>query len=113
VNDSASLAAAFPRLKSLTVDLAYFEADQLTKDGELRYKVNVQHAKSLFSFACPSGECIGGDFDLSMFVAEAVAARREIVEGQIQCQGTCTKPKQPGAVPCHKLLRYKLSLGYV
>ena len=113
VNDSASLAATFPRLKSLTVDLAYFEAGRLTKNGELRDKVNVQHAKSLFSFVCPKGECIGGGFDLSASVADAVETRRRIVEGQIECQGSCTKPKQLGTVPCHNLLRYKLSLGYV
>ena len=113
VNDSPSLAATFPRLKSLTVDLAYFEGDRLMKSGDLRYKVNVQHAKSLFSFVCPSGECIGGGFDLSMSVADAVAGRRKNVEGQIQCPGTRTKPKQQGTVPCQNLLHYKLSLGYV
>jgi hypothetical protein len=113
VNDSASMAATFPRLKSLTVDLAYFEANRLTKNGELKYKVSVQHAKSLFSFVCPSGECIGGGFDLSTSLAQAVETRRKIVEGQIQCQGSRTKPKQQGTVPCHNLLRYKLSLGYV
>src|ERR1041385_4813405 len=111
-NDSASLAEKFPKLKSLTVDLAYFEPDGLTRNGGLRYKVNVRHAKSLFSFVCPSGECIGGDFDLSPAVAEAGATRGKIAEGEIQCQGSRPKPKQT-SVPCHNLLRYKLSLAYV
>lgn len=60
VNNSVSLVKKFPKLKSLTVDLAYFDTDGLTKSGEVKYKVNVHHAKSVFSFVCPSGECVGG-----------------------------------------------------
>lgn len=112
-NESASLAEKFPKLKSLTVNLVYFEADGLTRSGALRYKVNVEHARSLFSFVCPNRECVGGDFDLSAAVAEAVAERRKTVEGQIQCQGSHRSPMEQGRRPCHKLLRYKLNLGYV
>jgi hypothetical protein len=111
VNSSVSLGEKFPKLKSLTVDLAYFDTDGLTKSGELRYKVNVNHAKSIFSFVCPNGECIEGDFDLSGAVAKAVTGRRKTAEGEIQCQGWRLKPKEE-KVPCHHLLRYKLSLGY-
>src|ERR1700744_1946166 len=63
-NESVSMAEKFPKLKSLKVDLSYFEPDGLTRTGELRYKVNVEHAKSVFSFVCQSGECLAGDFDL-------------------------------------------------
>jgi len=111
-NDSASLAEKFPKLKSLTVDLSYFEADGITRNGALKYKVNIQHARSVFSIACSSGECVGGDFDLSGAVADAVARRRKIVEGEVQCHGSRNKPKQQ-AIPCHNILRYKLSLAYV
>ncbi|HXT10122.1 MAG TPA: hypothetical protein VN873_01060 [Candidatus Angelobacter sp.] len=112
INESASLAEKFPKLKSLKVDLSYFEPDGLTRTGELRYKVNVGHAKSVFSFVCQSGECLAGDFDLSSAIAEAVAKRRKIFEGEIRCQGTRVRPKEERR-PCHNLLRYKLTLGYV
>jgi len=112
VNDSVSLAEKFPKLKALTVNLAYFDKDGLTKSGQVRYKVNVRHAKSVFSFLCPSAECLGGDFDLSGAVAQAVTGKRKIVEGEIRCQGWRTRAKE-GKVPCHNLLRYKLTLGYV
>jgi hypothetical protein len=112
VNSSVSLAEKFPKLKTLTVDLAYFDTDGLTKSGEVRYKVNVLHAKSIFSFVCPSGECMGGDFDLSGAVAQAVTGRRKMAEGEIRCQGSRSKPKED-KVPCRNLLRYKLTLGYV
>ncbi|HZL42912.1 MAG TPA: hypothetical protein VFD66_06495 [Verrucomicrobiae bacterium] len=110
-NDSVSLGAKFPKLKTLTVDLAYFDPDGQTRTGEMRYKVNVQHAKSVFSFVCPSSECVGGDFDLSAPVALAVSAKRKIAEGEIQCQGWRARAKEE-KVPCHNLLRYKLTLAY-
>jgi len=112
VNRSVSLAEKFPKLKALTVDLAYFDIDGHTKTGELRYKVNVHHAKSVFSFVCPSAECMGGDFDLSGAVAHAVAGRRKMAEGEIRCQGIRIRSREDKA-PCQNLLRYKLTLGYV
>ena len=110
-NSSVSLAEKFPDLKSLAVDLAYFNTDGLSKTGELRYTASVQHARSVFSFVCPSGECMGGDFDLSGAVAQAVIARRKKAEGEIRCGGWSAKAKEP-KVPCQYLVRYKLSLGY-
>jgi hypothetical protein len=112
VHNSASLAEKFPKLKSLRVDLAYFDPDGLTRTGELRYKVNVKHAKSVFSFVCQSSECLAGDFDLSQAVTQAVTQGRKSAEGEIRCQGTRERPKE-GKRPCHNLLRYKLTLGYV
>lgn len=112
VNSSASLAEKFPKLKSLKVDLTYFDPDGLNKTGELRYKVNVEHAKSVFSFVCQSAECLAGDFDLSEVVTQAVAKRRKAVEGEIRCPGTRIKSKEDKR-PCHNLLRFKLTLGYV
>ena len=112
VNESASLAVKFPKLKSLKVDLSYFEPDGLTKTGELRYKVNVEHAKSVFSFVCQSGECLAGDFDISDAITAAVAKRRKTVEGEVRCQGSRVRPKEEKR-PCRNLLRFKLTLGYV
>jgi hypothetical protein len=112
INRSASLAETYPKLKSLTVDLAYFDADSLAKCGGLRYRVNVQHARSIFSIVCPDGECAGGDFDLSGAVTQAVNGRRKIAEGEIRCQGFRTRAKED-KTPCHNLLRYTMTLGYV
>jgi hypothetical protein len=112
VNNSVSLAERFPKLKSLTVNLVYFDTDGLKKTGEVRYKVNVQHAKSVFSFVCPNAECVGGDFDLSEAVTHAVKGRRKVEEGEIRCQGIRIKAKRDNT-PCQNLLRYKFTLGYV
>lgn len=112
INSSISLAEKFPTLASLTVHLAYFDPDGFAQTGEVRYKVNVQHARSVFSIACPRVECAGGDFDLSEAVAQAVAARRKTAEGELRCAGHRITAKD-GREPCRKLLRYKLILRYV
>jgi len=111
VKDSISLGEQFPKLKALTVELAYFDSEGLTKSSEMKYKVNVQHAKSMFCFVCQSGECIGGDFDLSDALAKAVTGRRKLATGEMRCQGSRKKANHD-IVPCQTLLRYKLSLGY-
>ena len=110
-NNSASLEAKFPQLKSLMFDLAYFDMDGVSKNGELRYRVNVQNAKSVFLFACRCAECVGGDFDLSGAVADAVESLQKVAEGELQCKGWRTRADQE-KVPCHNLLRYKVSLSY-
>jgi hypothetical protein len=108
---SVSLAEKFPRLSSLKVNLAYFDAEALTKNGEMKYSVNVQHAKSVFCFMCPSGECVGGDFDLSTELEKAVAKRQKMVTGEMRCQGWQKKAKIDKS-PCRILLRYTLKLFY-
>ena len=110
VNDSVSLAQKFPDLKSLKVDLAYFNPDGITKTGGLKYSVNVVHAKSVFSFACRNGDCLAGSYDLSDALTEAVTHLRKSFEGEIRCSGTRERRNETG--PCHNLLRFKLTIGY-
>ncbi len=109
--NSVSLAEKFPKLKSLTVNLEHVDAETLARNSELKYTVNVQHAKSVLWFVCPSGECVGGDFDLSDEVAKAVAGRRKLATGELRCQGWHRKAKVERA-RCPILLRYKLILVY-
>ena len=53
VNDSTAIAERFPNLKSLIVDLAFFDPEGRRKAGSLRYTVNLANAKSVFRFDCP------------------------------------------------------------
>ena len=111
IKDSISLAQKFPKLKSLTVDLKYFNCEGESRNGDLKYKANLEHAKALFCFGCPDHECVAGDFDLSKELARAVTARRKIATGEMRCLGwhhNAIKEK----VPCENVLRYKLSLAY-
>ncbi|HTS16874.1 MAG TPA: hypothetical protein VMP11_04820 [Verrucomicrobiae bacterium] len=111
VKASPSLAAKFQKLKSLKVTLGYCNPKGESQNGELKYVVNLEHAKSVFRFRCPNDECIRGDFDLTRELASAVAEKRTDVTGELSCQGWQSKATVD-TVHCHNILRYKLKLGY-
>ena len=111
IKDSASLAAKFRQLKSLTVDLAYYNTEGLTKSSEIKYKVNLDNAKSVFRFDCLNKECVGGGFDLSELLAGAVAERRKALNGEMHCLGWRDKDSVK-TLHCHNILRYKLNLAH-
>ena len=101
----------FPRLKALKVTLEFFDSAGNTKQGEMKCKLNVEHAKSALWFGCPGVECLGGDFDLTGALAKAVAERRKVASGELRCQGT-RKRGDREQVACGTLLRYKFNLNY-
>jgi hypothetical protein len=111
IHDAATLAAKFPRLKSLTVDIEYYAPDNATRIGHIKYVLNVEHAKSLFCFECPKRECVRGDFDLSEVLAAAVAARRKSVAGEMRCRGWRNQGAIRKACCRTVLLRYRLWLN--
>jgi hypothetical protein len=111
VKESPTLAAAFSKLKSLSVDLSYFDTDGATRTNHIKYDVNLANAKSVFRFNCVNGECVRGDFDLSADLAKAIAAKRKTVNGELICQGWRSKATI-GRIRCHQILRYTLRLGY-
>jgi hypothetical protein len=72
---------------------------------------NAHHARSKLWFACPGVECLGGDFDLTEALATGVVERRNVVTGELRCQGTRSRGDRE-QVACQTLLRYKLNLTY-
>lgn len=111
IESSPFLAEKFPRLKALKVTLEFFDATGTTKQRDLKYKLNVEHARSALWFACPGSECIYGDFDLSEALAKAVAERRKVATGELRCGGT-RKHGDREPVACGSVLRFKLHLNY-
>jgi hypothetical protein len=106
-----SLAETFPDLKSLSALLSYFAPFGRTPLSQVKYTFNLAHAKALFHFACSSNECVGGNFDLSTALAQAVAGRRGTVTGELRCQGWQSK-STIDQVCCDHVLRYKLTLRF-
>ena len=111
MNESVTLSEKFRELKSLTVEFAYFSPEGVARNRQIKYTVNPEHAKSVFLLDCVNQECVGGDFDLSAVLAEAVAARQATATGEMCCQGWLSKTTIDN-VRCHNILRYKLSLAY-
>src|SRR5437870_2981850 len=111
VNESPTLAARYPELKSLTAELAYCDHEETHRGTSMKYKFNLEAAKSVFRFECSNCACVGGDFDLSQELAKAVAARRALVLGEVFCQGW-RDDSSIATQRCLNILRYKLNLGF-
>ena len=111
MKDSVTLADKFKKLKSLTVELAYFNPEGVTKNSEIKYTVNLANAKSVFRFDCMNNECVGGDFDLSEVLAKTIATRQATASGEMRCHGWLSKTTID-RIHCNNILRYKLSFAY-
>lgn len=111
VKASPSLAETFPDLKSMTLHLEFYESERRELVRQIKYTVNLENAKSVFRITCQNPECIGGDYDLSDAVAEAVAARRKHVSGKLCCNGWRNR-RSLHSIACGKILRYRITLGY-
>ena len=111
VKASPSLEDKFRKLKSLIVNLGYYNPKGLAPNSQLNYVVNLENAKSVFRFRCPNEECIRGDFDLTKKLASAVAKKRTTVTGEMSCQGWQSKAAID-TVHCHNILRYEFKLAY-
>src|SRR3954471_10839468 len=71
IMESGSLSVRFPNLKSLKAEVTYHTVGSLGRSAQVKYDVNLEHAKSVFRFDCPNNECVGGGFDLSDLLAGA------------------------------------------
>jgi len=111
IEASPLMAAAYPHLKALQVNLKYYDASGTCQTGAMKYRLNVKQARTAFWIACPVAGCTGGDFDLSDALAKAVADRRKVATGEARCRGT--RERGDGErMACETLLRYKLNLNY-
>lgn len=108
---SPFLSEKYTKLKSLTVDLSFFNPEGTAKSSQIKYAVNLDHSKSVFRFGCQNHECVRGDYDLSHILTSAVNARKKSVEGELCCQGWRNR-SAIDTEHCHNLLRYKLAIAY-
>ena len=111
VEASATLASRYPRLRALTVELTYFDHEIVSWGRGVKYRANLENARSVLRFHCPSALCIGGDFDLSSALAGAVGVRRTKLAGELRCKGF-RRQLTGELVPCEAALHYKLTVAY-
>lgn len=111
VDESARLAEKYPHLKTLKGSLEFVDREGMTKTTAIKYSANPEYAKSVLVFTCPIPECIGGDFDLTVELAEAATKQQAKVTGEVPCLGS--HKKASGIVaPCRSVLRYTLNLTF-
>jgi hypothetical protein len=111
VKESPLLVETFRQLKSLILELGYYDSTRSTQNAQVKYVPNLETTKAVFRIDCPNQECVGGDFDLTRPISEAIAKHQTTASGELVCQGWLSKTTI-NTVPCHNVLRYKLSLGY-
>lgn len=111
VDASATIAHRFPDLRSLTVELGFQSQESAGGGSKIRYCVNIENVKSVFRFDCPNRECIGGDFDLSAQLTEAIIQHKQTVVGESCCPGWLSKTTV-GTRRCEHKLHYQLTLAY-
>ena len=109
--NSNSLSIAFPKLKSLKVELSFFQPGGQHQSGQIKYAVNLEHAKAVFRFDCLNKECVRGDFDLTEALAAAIASKEKVAIGELCCHGWRNKDVIR-KIQCRNVLRYKLHLEY-
>jgi hypothetical protein len=111
VEKSTSLAIQYPRLKALKMNLLYFDREIVSWGHGLVYRANLETAKSMLHFNCPSSLCDGGGFDLSKDLSTAVAGREKIIIGVVPCRGS--REQETGKMtPCKSVLHFKMKLSF-
>jgi hypothetical protein len=108
---SPNIAVAYPRLKTLTVNLVYYSREIVSWGHGVIYRANLETTKSTLHFHCPSPLCSGGGFDLSKDLSIAAAGRRKSTVRAVQCAGFCDLENGKTA-PCESKLHFKMILTY-
>jgi len=110
VEKSASLAITYPRLKALKMNLIYFEREIVSGAQGVLYRANLETAKSMLHFNCPSSLCQKGGFDLSNDLRTAVTGLRKSIVGVRHCRGF--RDEETGkTVPCKSILHFQMKLA--
>jgi hypothetical protein len=111
VEKSATMVISYPKLKTLAVDLLYFDRGIVSWGHGLRYRANLETAKSMLYFNCPSPLCKDGGFDLTENLGSAVAQHQKAILGTLRCPGF--RDEETGKpVPCEAVLHFKVSLTF-
>lgn len=110
-SQSPTLSEKFEELRALTVDFAYLSPEGVSRNRQIKYTVNIERARSVFRIECLNHDCVGGDYDLSEMLTQAVSQRQSRVTGELCCQGWQDKDSID-KVHCHHKLSFTLALEY-
>jgi hypothetical protein len=105
------LAEEFPQLRVLSMELGQYDLDGLTRISQMKQTLNLKNTSSIVRVHCGNMDCVRGDFDLSLDLANAAASRRGVTTGELRCHGWRNKASIE-KVRCGRILRYKLTLEY-
>src|SRR5947208_11316747 len=111
---SPSLSERYPWLKSVVVDLEFFDASGVNLLSFMQYKPNLTQAISVFPFGGRSADESLSELEATRKVSEAIHARRSHVSGEWPHRRGVEGSGNFSVDPLSEvnLLRFKLTLGY-
>lgn len=111
---SPSLSQRFPWLKSVVVDLEFFDAAGVNLLSFMQYKPNLMQATSVFPFGGRSADESLSELEATRQVCEAIQARRNSVSGEWpHCRAVeGSGVSSPDPLKQVNVLRFRLTLDY-
>ncbi len=107
---SPTLGEQYPNVKSISLSVTYLDPDDGKTIKETR-NWNLD-SKAYFVIDCPYRECVGGGFDISKLVVDAINQGEAESTGELTCQGWQDKER----VNKHSCLlkgKFKISIQYI
>jgi len=101
-----SLAALFPKLEELAVELRFVDPDGKVRPSPFT-RIFVPDMQAFFEFQCPLRECSGGGFDLSREIPRALSKGATTDAAVVRCKG---RRDRPSSDEKHCLLELKFEL---
>ena len=93
-------------LDELSIEISEFRFGGTLLAARYTRRIVIDHAPALFEIPCSEDRCIGGGFDLTHDVMQALRSRSARFEGEDVCGG------QVGSGPCGRVLRYVAHARY-
>jgi len=108
---AAKLQEKFASLAALSIKYNYLNPDGSPRHREVKFTVNVERASAVVRVDCLNPDCVGGDFDLSDALAQAVHIRQREVSGELRCEGWQDR-FSIDHVLCHQRIAFEIALEY-
>ena len=103
-----TVAGLFPGIEELTVEMRFSDPDRKLTPSPHR-RIFVPGMQAFFDFQCPLKDCVGGGFDMSQAVPEALSRKKSrATAGKLSCQGK-RKRAAAGESRCLLELDYHVS----
>ncbi|SEQ84083.1 hypothetical protein SAMN04488038_11189 [Solimonas aquatica] len=107
-NASQTLAARYPQVQELLLELRFTEGDEVPLLSPYR-QIFTGEMQAFFELRCPSRSCAGGGFDLGRAVDDAARGRARSEGGRLFCRGVNTEGAGRGE-SCRVQLSYGIEV---
>jgi len=105
-NEAPRLAAEFPSLKSLKLNMTFLRGEGAAQSSHVRVIV-IERAPAVFHVPCADRACRGGGHELTPIVMAALREKKTSFSGTAPCDGTTT-----AGLACTGELKFEATATY-